>query len=309
MSDDGAVLGQGFGATTTAEEVTEGHDLSGSTWLVTGSNSGLGEETVRVLVKRGAHVVAGARTLEKAERSLRSLRLGPKSVTPVACELSDLSSVAEAVSAVRGFGRPLDGIIANAGIMALPQLRQVHGVELQFFVNHVGHFVLINALLEQLSPNGRVVMVSSGAHYLAHADGIEFDNLSGERDYDPWRMYGNSKLANILYAKSLARRFEGRSGQRMAYAIHPGVIRTNLARYIPDEEVEPMYAQIQKRVALKSIAQGAATQVMVATASTAPGENGAYFQDCSVSSTHRNAQDVVMADRLWGATEELVASL
>ncbi|MEZ4237917.1 MAG: SDR family NAD(P)-dependent oxidoreductase [Myxococcota bacterium] len=289
-----------FGAASTAEEVTEGIDLRGTTWLVTGVNSGLGEETARVLGLRGAHVIGAARTEEKAAAALQ--RLGIEG-TPVACELSDLESVRACVAAVEALGRPLRGIIANAGIMALPTLQQRDGVELQLYTNHVGHFVLVTGLLDRLEPNGRVVMLSSGAHFRAREQGLELDNLLGERDYEAWRMYGRSKLANILFARSLARRFAADGSGRTANAVHPGVIETNLARHVADAET--LFASMRDR--MKTVAQGAATQCYVATRPELAEVSGRYFSDCDVAEALPQASDDALADELWARTEEIVA--
>ena len=173
-----------FGYRSTAEEVTAGIDLSGKTALVTGCNSGIGYETMRVLALRGAHVYGTGRTLEKAQLACSSVA---GITTPLAVELTDLDSVVSAASRVKADGTPLDIIICNAGIMELPELEQVNGIEKQFFVNHLGHFVLVNQLLEQLiaAPQGRVVTVSSGrATAAVPPGGIQIDNLSGEQDYD-----------------------------------------------------------------------------------------------------------------------------
>lgn len=286
-----------FTFSSTAEEVTEGLDLTGRTYLVTGVNSGLGHETARVLGLRGAHVVGLARTRDKAQQALEGLGIPS---TPVACELSELASVRAAVATVRSLERPLDGIIANAGIMALPELRQQDGVELQLFTNHVGHHVLVTGLVDTLTPSGRVVMLSSGAHFMAREHGLELDNLSGaERPYHPWEMYGRSKLANILFARSLSRRFEGT--RRTANAVHPGVIETNLARHIPDPEA--MFADMRPR--MKTVGQGAATQTYVATHPRLAAESGRYFSDCGVAKPLPVALDDDLADQLWGVTEEL----
>ena len=284
----------GFGAESTAEQVTEGLDLTGKTYLVTGCNSGLGRETTRVLSKRGARVIALARTEKKASDALSAL--GAEGV-PVACELSDLDSVRGAVHAVAEVGA-LDGIIANAGIMALPTLTQVKGLEAQFATNHLGHFVLITGIADALTPTGRVVMLSSGAHRMAKR-GLELDNLSGETDYDPWRMYGRSKLANILFARSLAKQFAG-SG-RTANAVHPGVIETNLGRHVPDRAA--MYERL-KHIA-KTVEQGAATQCYVAVHPSVGKLSGAYFSDCAQASTLPAAKDDALADALWERSLEL----
>lgn len=291
-----------FGFESTAEEVTAGIDLTGQTWLITGCNSGLGRETARVLALRGAHIVGAARTLAKASEALAELGID---ATPVACELSDLHSVHSAVDTVRSLGCTLNGIIANAGIMALPECQQKDGIELQFYVNHVGHFALVNGLVDLLSDDGRVVVLSSGAHFYAAESGLELDNVSGEREYEAWRMYGRSKLANIHFAVALNQRFEG-SG-RHANAVHPGVIDTNLGRHVPNKAA--MYEALKKRVRLKSIPQGAATQCYVAIHPELAGVGGQYFADCQPGNMAPVAQDLDLPEVLWEATEDLIASL
>ena len=285
-----------FGAATTAEEVSEGLDLTGQRWLITGVNSGLGFETARVLAKRGAHIVGAARTKEKAEKAFAELGIEGDAV---ACELSDLPNVREAVDHVRKLG-PLQGIIANAGIMALPELQQVHGYERQFFTNHMGHFVLVTGLTDQLVDDGRVVMLSSGAHFYAK-QGLELDNLSGEREYDAWRMYGRSKLANILFALELSQRFEGSA--RTANAVHPGVIETNLGRHVPNREA--MYERLKPM--LKSVGAGAATQVCVALRPELAQSSGEYFADCQVAETIPEGKDRALASKLWAESEAIAA--
>lgn len=290
-----------FGVQSTAEEVTAGLDLKGTTWLVTGVNSGLGYETARILGLRGGRVVGLARTHDKAAAALTELGVEG---TPVACELSDLGSVRAAIETVRALG-PLNGIIANAGIMALPSLEQVAGYEAQFFTNHVGHFVLVTGLLDRLTEAGRVVMLSSAAHRMA-TEGIELDNLSGEDNYDAWRMYGRSKLANILFARTLAKRFEGTA--RTANAVHPGVIETNLARHIPEPQRDAMFERFKPM--LKTVPQGAATQVYVATRPELAGVSGRYFSDCADTETSApGADDDAVAEQLWARTEALLAAL
>ena len=288
----------GFDATSTAEEVTAGLDLTGSTWLITGCNSGLGYESARVLALRGARIIGLARTRDKAAQALEQLGIHG---TPVACELSDLGSVRAAAEAVRGLG-DLDGIMANAGIMALPTLHQKAGYELQFFTNHVGHFALVTALLDRLTEAARVVIVSSAAHRFAKL-GLELDNLSGEADYDAWRMYGRSKLANILFTRSLAARFGGSA--RTANTLHPGVIRTNLGRHIPDRDA--MYERLAPT--LKTVEQGAATQCYVATRPELAGVSGRYFSDCAEAETIEAGRDDVLAEALWSRTEAIIRAL
>src|SRR5262249_12714519 len=151
----------GFGYASTAAEVTDGLSLAGQNVLITGCNSGIGQEAMRVIALRGARVVGTARTLEKAERACATVS---GATLPLACELADPASVDGCIAALKQADVRLDAIICNAGIMALPELNKAYGYELQFFTNHVGHFMLVTGLLQELTARGRVVMVSSAAH-------------------------------------------------------------------------------------------------------------------------------------------------
>ena len=292
----------GFGYTSTAEEVTAGLDLKGKTILITGCNSGLGQETARVLALRGARIVGTSRTAEKAQGALAALGDQHKGY---ACELSEPKSVRACVAALKQEGFIFDAVICNAGIMALQQLEKAQGYELQFFTNHIGHFMLVTGILNLLSPDGRVVMLSSAAHSMAPKEGIQFDNLSSEREYKPWKAYGHSKLANLLFAKELARRFAGT--KRTANAIHPGVIHTNLGRNM--SRVANAALAAVGPIFLKSVGQGAATQCYVAVHPGNAAINGQYFADVNVAKHRSDADDAAMAKRLWDVSEEIVAKL
>lgn len=292
----------GFGYGSTAEEVTAGLDLTGRTYLVTGCSSGLGKETVRVLALRGARIVGAARTEGKAAAALRDARA--KGVA-VACDLSEPSSVRAAVDRIAGLDQALDAIIANAGIMALPKLEQKHGYELQFLTNHIGHFILVTGLLDRLAADGRVVILSSAAHNRAPRGGIQFDNLSGEKGYTPWGAYGQSKLANLLFARQLAKRLA--DSNRVANSVHPGVIATNLGRHLP--AVAKAGFSLAGPVFFKSIPQGAATQCYVATHPAAAAASGEYWADCNRRQPSHHADDARLAERLWEVSEEIAAKV
>jgi len=291
-----------FGADSTAEEVTVGLDLSGMTYAITGANSGLGYETMRVLALRGAHVIGIARTLDKAEAACASVQ---GETTPAFLDLGDFQSVVDCAGTIRDLGVPLDGLICNAGIMALPERELLYGMEKQFVVNHLGHFILVNQLLQTVmaAPQGRFVLLSSRAHRAAPDDGIQFDDLAfAQGEYEPWTAYGHSKLANALCSLELAQRLSGTS--TTSNSVHPGVINTNLDRHLP----------WYMRAALslfgwaftKSIEEGAATQTYVATSPGLVGVNGYYFADCNPDPGETAAmQDAAMAARLWQVSEEL----
>lgn len=289
-----------FGFHSTAEAVTEGIDLTGQCWVITGVNSGLGRESARVLAQRGAHIIGLARTGDSARSALGSLGVDG---TAVACELSDLDSVRAAARSATA--QPVHGIMANAGVMALPTLRQTHGIEQQLFVNHVGHFELVRLLQPALQPHGRIVVLSSEAHRMADKRGLELDNAHGEVDYHPWRMYGRAKLANILFARALAARLTDAGNHQTANAVHPGVIRTNLARHVanPDRMFDRM-----KHIE-KTVQQGAATQCSVAVRPEWATTSGAYFSDCVPLDPIAAATDDALAEALWAWTEQLIARI
>ncbi|MGA0019081.1 MAG: SDR family NAD(P)-dependent oxidoreductase [Steroidobacteraceae bacterium] len=293
-----------FGAESTAEEVTAGIDLTGKLALVTGATSGLGLETARVLAQRGASVIVAGRSLGKAETACRELGMDTQ---PLALELEQGESIVTAAQSVLALERPIDILVCNAGIMALPQLEQVGGIEKQFAVNHLGHFMLVNRLLPavEAAAQGRIVIVSSLGYRWAPEAGIEFDNLSGERDYEPNRMYGQSKLANALFSLELARRFRESGSTATANALHPGVINTNLGRHF--DAWKRVAASLIGWTFMKSIEEGAATSCYLATAPALSTVSGYYFEDCNpvVPTPGKHMEDLAMAQRLWDVSREL----
>lgn len=295
-----------FGADSTAEEVTAGLDLAGRTALVTGATSGLGLETLRVLALRGAHVIATGRTLEKAKEACAGIS---GRATPVALELERWDSIVAATDLVKTLGMPIDILVCNAGIMALPTLEQVYGIEKHFVVNHLGHFILVNRLLPQVraANQGRVVVVSSLGYQWAPPAGIEFDNLSGERGYEPNKMYGQSKLANGLFALELARRLRESGSAATANSLHPGIINTNLGRHF--DSWKRGLSKVIGWTFMKSVPAGAATSCYVATAPALAGVSGQYFEDCNpvVPMAGKHMDDSGLAGKLWGKSEEIVA--
>ena len=292
----------GFGYTSTAEEVTAGIDLTGRKILVTGCNSGLGLETMRVLALRGATVLGTARTAEKARAAGDGVT---GKVIPLACELSDPASVRACVAEVKRQGHVLDAVICNAGIMALPRRETIHGLELQFFTNHIGHFMLVTGLLDSLAETARVVMLSSSAHTMAPKGGIDFDDLDASKRYGDWRNYGQSKMANLLFAKELSRRFAGT--KKTANAVHPGVIRTNLGRHM--NPVMNFVFDNFGGLATKNVHEGAATEVWAATSPSLATVSGEFLADCNVAKCRADGNDPALAKRLWDVSEAIVAKL
>jgi NAD(P)-dependent dehydrogenase (short-subunit alcohol dehydrogenase family) len=281
-----------FGSNATAEEVTAGLDLSGKTIVVTGCNSGIGLETMRVLALRGAHVVGTARTLERGREACAGV-IGK--ATPVVLELSDFDSVVACASAIRALDTPIDGLICNAGVL-LTELEQVRGLELQFVVNHLGHFILVNRLLDRVAaaPQGRVVVVGSIAHRQAPPGGIQFDNLSG-RGWER-QAYGHSKLANGLFSLELSKRLQGT--RATSNSLHPGVVATNIMRNL---SFRPGGGGLQ----METPAQGAATSCYLASNPALAEVTGLYFADCNPAEQSDYQKDPAMAAKLWQVSEEL----
>ncbi len=291
-----------FGSNSTAEEVTAGLDLTDLSFAITGCNSGLGLETMRVLALRGAHVIGIARTQEKADKACASI---DGKTTPMFLDLAQWDSVVRCAANIRGLNIPLDGLITNAGIMALPELELVNGVEKQFAINHLGHFILINQLQDTVlaAPQGRFVLLSSTAHRRAK-HGIEFDNLDGSKHYHPWEAYGVSKLANALCARQLAARIS--HTEATANSVHPGIIATNLVKNLP--AWQRLGVKTVGWMFMKSIPQGAATSCYVATSPDLVGVRGYYFSDCNVDDGEGPyMQDDAMAAQLWQVSEDLTA--
>lgn len=288
-----------FNSNSTAEDVTEGLDLRGQTIAITGANSGLGFETMRVLTMRGAHVIAIARTQAKAEKACSNV-IGE--TTPLFLDLAKWESVVKCANQIRRLGSHLDGLICNAGVMAIPELRLVNGVERQFAINHLGHFILINQLLEEVkaAPEGRFTILSSRAHRRAR-NGIEFDNLDGSQHYGPWEAYGVSKLANALCSKQLALRLS--DSNATANSLHPGVINTQLVKNLPTWQ--QWAAKHLGWIFMKDIHEGAATTCYVATSPGLKGVRGLYFSDSNVADDGGYLLDDAMAAKLWTVSEEL----
>lgn len=287
-----AIPRSAFGPRSTAEEVTRGLDLNGKTAVVTGCNSGIGFESMRVLALRGAHVIGTARTHEKGIEACGKVR---GRATPVALELADFPSVVACTERIHTLTSRIDILILNAGII-LGELQQVYGLEKQFVVNHLGHFLLANRLLDlvRAAPQGRVVTVGSGNHRDAPTGGIQFDNLSGEG----WagRGYHHSKLANGLFSLELARRFRGTSAT--SNCVTPGSVRTNILRNVPTASTAHQ---------TKSPGQGAATQCYVATHPSLAKISGEYFKDCNPAPQSEQQRNAGMAAKLWEISTRLTA--
>jgi WW domain-containing oxidoreductase len=292
-----------FGARSTADQVLAGVDLTGKRIVVTGCNSGIGFETMSALAANGAHVIGLARTLSAAAGACERVGL---SGTPVACDLADLESVAAAAATIRSLQAPLDAIVANAGIANLPTLETRNGIEMQFMVNHVGHFALVNHLSDIVRDGtGRIVIVSSSASIKqAPAEGIMFDNLDGRQSYQPFAFYGQSKLAAALYAKELSRRLMGRG--IAVNSVHPGATRgTRLNKYLRGPLA---FVLSVAKLFMRNAQRGAATQALLAASPRVTGISGEYWANCQIAEGNPLLSDNDLARRLWDVSERIVSA-
>ena len=255
---------ESFGATSTTDEVLAGVDLRGKRVLVTGSSAGLGVETVRALAAHGAHVIGAARDLAKAKAAMAAaVAMAIRRADEL--DLASLASVRRCADRLLAAGKPLDLVVANAGIMATPFGHTADGFELQFGTNHLGHFVLVNRIAGLMPAGARLVNLSSAGHRRADVD-LADPNFE-HTPYDPWVGYGRAKTANVLFAVEFDRRHRER-GVR-ATAVHPGGIRTDLGRHVDESTVERIVADTNAELAakglppyrFKTIAEGAATTV------------------------------------------------
>lgn len=284
--------------------------------IVTGANSGLGYETSLALAQKGATVVMACRNMSKGDAAKNHvLEHAPgANVDLRQLDLSSLASVREFAGGFKNDYPRLDLLINNAGLMALPRSETADGFEMQFGVNHLGHFALTGLLLDHLlaTENSRVVNISSGAHKMYPQ--INFDDMMGEKEYKRWDAYGQSKFANILFSQELQRRFEAANANSISVAAHPGLSATNLQTTTAEENVpwlEEKFLTLLTPLLGQSPAAGALPQLRAATAPDVKG--GQYYGPKwfgirgtpKLEEPHENTQDTDMASKLWDVSLEL----
>jgi WW domain-containing oxidoreductase len=277
-----------FGRRATADHVLAGIDLTGKRMLVTGCSSGIGFETMNAFAANGATVIGLAKTIDTASRACS--QAGPACI-PMACDLANWDSIAGAIRSIHGLSVPFDAVVANAAVAHLPSLSTRYGLEMQFLTNHVGHFMLVNGLIDLVRDgSGRIVIVSSAAGIdSAPREGIMFDNLDGSRFYEAAAFYAQSKLANALYAKELSRRLANRG--IAVNSVDPGAART------------PLNKGFFARLLARTPAQAAATQALLAASPQAAGVSGEYWSNCRASQGSALLEDSMLARRLWDVTQ------
>ena len=317
-------LNSGFHAKSEPKEILEGIDLSGKTAIVTGGYSGIGLETTRALAEAGANVFVPARRVDDAKKALDGI-IDEANISKM--DLADISSIKDYTQKFINEIKSLSILINNAGIMACPESKTSNGWDLQFAVNHIGHFVLTNGLMDMMKDvdGARFVSLSSSAHSLT---GILWDDIHfQENQYDKWMAYGQSKTASSLIAIEFNRLMhdKGVSG----FSVHPGGIITPLQRHLENEEMVALGwmnedgspSDLAKNF-FKSTSQGASTALWCATSPNLNNIGGVFCEDCDIAKRKSEvdeslqryfgvadwAIDTEEANKLWETTEKMLLS-
>jgi NAD(P)-dependent dehydrogenase (short-subunit alcohol dehydrogenase family) len=290
-------------------------DQAGRRAIVTGANSGLGYETALALAAHGAEVTMAVRDTAKGEAAAQQIRAQAPaaSIEVRRLDLADLASIDEFAWLWReSHPDGLDMLINNAGIMAIPRRDTADGFEMQLGTNHLGHFALTGRLLDAIRPEGRIVTVSSQAHRMGRMD---FEDLMGERKYGAWRAYGQSKLANLLFMRSLAERLERAGSTIASVAAHPGFASTHLQAVAPEMKGRGWQVKIMdgvNKVMAQSATMGALPTLYAATFPAIRGGDyvgpdgfGEQRGHPKLVGMNASARDDEAANRLWTVSEEL----
>jgi len=297
--------------------------LKGKTVVVTGGNSGIGFETARVLTSVGARVVVTTRDEKKARETEQLIKATQPhaQIEGMVCALDSLKSIRAFGAAYAAKKFPLDLLILNAGIMACPLSYTEDKFETQFGVNHIGHFAVTKLLLPIMKASkqpGRIVVLSSGAHRRSNVNLDDPNFIADASKYDPWRSYGASKTANILFAKHLNAMLKAEHVPITVNAVHPGVIETNLGRHLGPNLFKLAPAKVSNDAKappapplfvprMKTMSQGAATTLVAALVPHYGTTGGLYLADCAPQKPLAYASDMKAAERLWMLTEKLLA--
>jgi len=270
------------------------------TVLITGGNSGIGKSTAQQLVAQGYRVFIAARDPLKSSQAVADIRrqYPQADIEALSLDLADLDQVREFAAGFSARVPVLDVFILNAGLFPASKQLTAQGFEMQFGVNHLGHFLLTQLLLGSVvaAPAGRIIVLSSIMHWLGR---IDFNSFTGQKSYNAVRAYGQSKLANILFTQELARRLQG-TGVTVN-AVHPGGVDTGIARDLP--------ALAQKIYSLTTITpdKGAETSVYLATSADVNGVTGKFFSKCKARRVSPLAKRET-AEKLWAVSEEFCAA-
>nr|XP_039268676.1 retinol dehydrogenase 12-like [Styela clava] len=289
--------------------------MDGKTVLITGANTGIGLATAIDMANRNARVIMACRDMEKGNAAKEKViqETGSNDVILKELDLASFESIREFAADINENEPKLHVLINNAGVMMCPPMKTKDGFEMQFGVNHLGHFLLTNLLVELLkkSAPSRVVTVSSTAHYKMYGWGkIHWDDLNFEKKYDAQKAYGQSKLMNVLFSRELSKRLHGTAVT--TYALEPGVVDTELVRHYGKNENPSLWDKLFNslnylplKFLFRTPEQGAQTQIYCAVAHELNEVSGKYYASCKQTAESWDAQNDEYAKRLWRISEEL----
>lgn len=281
-------------------------DMTGKYVIITGANSGIGYEAARALVQNGAEVIMACRSLEKGAAAVQWIReeIPQARLNLRTLNLADLASVREFAATIHANYAQIDRLINNAGVMAIPYHQTADGFEMQLGTNHLGHFALTGLLLDLVlkAENGRIVTISSQAHKIGR---INFDDLNSEKSYQKWLAYGQSKLANLLFAYELQRKLTAASKHTISVAAHPGYAATNLqgSRGI-FSALNPLMAQSAAMGALPTLFAAAHPEVQGGDF-IGPRSFGGWRGYPANAQSNPASYNESVAKKLWEVSEEL----
>ena len=284
-------------------------NLKGKVVIVTGANTGIGKETARVLAKFGATVILACRDEIRTKPIVQEIikTTGNQNVEYIRLDLADLNSISNFAETFKKKYEKLHILINNAGVMMIPKKQTtMQGFEMQFGVNHIGHFFLTSLLMDYLkkSAPSRIINLSSLANKHGH---INFDDLLSEKRYNLFEAYSQSKLANVLFSRELNKRLEGTNVK--AVSVHPGAVRTELDRYVTEgwfvKIVFTLFTPLIYYM-YKNPLQGAQTSIYCAICDDSKLQGGEYYADCEVTKCNPEGKDDQIAKRLWEKTEDLI---
>ena len=286
-------------------------DLTGQVVIITGSNTGIGKETARVLAQMGASVILACRDAKKTLIVVDELKKDTKSdnIEFIRLDLTDMQSIREFVEEFKSKYQKLNILINNAGIMAVPDRKTTKdGFELQFGTNHLGHFYLTTLLLDTIkkSENSRIINVSSVTSYYGR---MNWDDLMLEKSYNMMRAYSQSKLANVIFTKELQRRLQ--DSKVKVFAVHPGVVKTDITRHVVERWYFRLFFSVLghsvMKITGKSTLQGAQTTLYCALEDFEKIKGGAYYSDCKMVKENPEANKEENWKKLWDASEKFIA--
>ena len=268
--------------------------------IVTGANSGMGLATVAALSDEGAKVIMLCRSEKRGrEALLKLLEKQGRKLELMLCDLGDFASIRSFTAQIKEKYERIDILVNNAGFISLDRQETNDGLERQFGINHVGHFLLTTELLDLMGPGSRIVNVASGAHKVGK---IHFDDINLKHGYNVVKAYSQSKLANVLFTRELARRLADQG--ITVNCCHPGAVATNMG--VSRETGFGKTITRMLKPFFQTPAEGARTAIFLATDASVKDITGAYFYKCKIAKSSKRSQDPELAKKLYEFSEQMI---